>query len=288
MKLSIVIPVMNQHPLFRAMYDQLRKVTDTLVYDVEFVVIDNGSDVPLTETDCPGSKIVRNEKSIGVYPTFDQGFRETVGDVVAFFHSDLIVWEDRWNIRVMGAFQTHPSLGLVGFIGSDEIDTAGGRGLGTTSNFKGEVLNDISNPADLVGTGWKGSAAYIHGRVSDGFSRAAVVDGCAMILWRKAFMNIGSRSDFPPHHFYDRLISTQMLEKGYEVGVLGIACDHISGQTVNQESKYQDMARQWLVDHGYVSPEFSGNMDEVVYRTAEKMWLDEYRAKGFIPYKVKQ
>ena len=41
MKLSVVIPVLNQHRLFRAVYDQLRKVTDTLKDDVEFVIIDN-------------------------------------------------------------------------------------------------------------------------------------------------------------------------------------------------------------------------------------------------------
>lgn len=292
MRLSVVVPVMNQTRMAKAVYAQLRRATDMVYDDVEFVIIDNGSSEPLSLVDFPGAKIIRNEQSTGVYPTFKQGFENTSGDIVAFFHSDLIVWEERWNERVVRSFDLYPKLGLLGFIGSNEIDNAGGRGLGTTSNFQGKMISEEVKDKDMDGLikAWRGSAAAVHGKVSDEHSNAAVVDGCAMIIRRGSFFN---RVEFPPHHFYDRLISTQMLEQGFEVGVLGIACDHISGQTVNQESAYQRMAYDWLkerhtiFDHSFYEDfDPSKNYDSDIYQIAEAMWLREYRAKGLVPVKV--
>lgn len=298
MKLSVVVPVLNQVPMARAVYQQLRKATDMIYDDVEFLIIDNGSKEPLSPDDFPGAKIVRNEKSSGVYPTFKQGFEETTGEIVAFFHSDMIVWEHRWNERVVRAFEEHLNLGMLGFIGSNEIDSAGGRGLGTTSNFKGETLTGYETAPDFpeprFEKKWSGSPAAAHGKVSDEYSPAAVIDGCSMIIRRSCYEGM-HREDFPLHHFYDRLISTQMLERGFEIAVLGIACDHISGQTVNKESDYQHVAYQWLLmtrnpavfNLGTSAPfNITHNYDEDIYRTAESMWLSEYRNKGYVPCRV--
>ncbi len=298
MRLSIVIPVLNQFPLTIATYKQLREVTDTLDDDVEFLIIDNGSRVPLDESDVPGATIIRNEYTVGVYPTFLQGFNNTTGDIVAFFHSDLVVWEQNWNERLIKQFQDNTNLGMVGFIGSNEIDASGGRGLGTTSNFQGRTLSDGLNV-------WQGSPASVHGKVSDQLSSAAVVDGCAMIISRDAWEDIGNRDDFPPHHHYDRLISCQLLEKGWDVGVLGIECDHFSGQTVNQEDSYSVMAQGWagkslgvnsFMEWAEKNKEWTNNSsnpnrgkiphnwDSVVYMESEKRFLLEYRdEKHLIP-----
>ena len=287
MKLSIVIPLLNQHLMATSVIDVLLNVTDK---DAEIVVIDNGSDVPFVHKD-ERIKVVRNEKSIGVYPTFEKGFKVATGDVIAFFHSDLIVWEKGWDSRVLGAFMMNPKLGMIGFIGSNEIDTRGGRGLGTTSNFSGGIMTTryMDTDGSSQDKTWSGSVAGIHGKTSSGISNAAVVDGCAMIIRRETWNKIGVKEGFPPHHFYDRLISTQVLASGYEIAVLGIACDHISGQTVNQESKYQKMAWEWLVRNN-ITPfplsdfDKSHNYDNDIYKLAEKMWMEDY--KNYIPYKV--
>lgn len=298
MKLSVVIPVMNQHPMFRAMFKQL---VDASGPDVEFVVIDNGSDEILSK-EGPfifgqlkvGQSIhfVRNYKSIGVYPTFQQGMKSTSGDIVAFFHSDLIVWEKEWDKRVIQQFELTPPLGLLGFIGSNEIDSNGGRGGGTTSQFMGKTLvddflkNDESgiHTHDFQSHSWSGSPASAHGKTNSGYTRGAVVDGCAMILRRSAWDAIGVKADFPLHHFYDRLISCQMLEKGYHVGILGIACDHISGQTVNQEPAYDGIAREWCEAHGLGME--GHNWDTTIYLEAERRFLREYRdEKAVLPVK---
>lgn len=306
MKLSIVIPCMNQLPLVRAVYNQLRTVTSQVEQEVEFVIIDNGSNPRIDESDVPGAKIVRFDKSVGVYPTFRIGFENTTGDVVAFFHSDLVVWEWNWNGRVIEEFGRRERLGMIGFIGSNQIDMAGGRGLGTTSSFMGKTLNltsthrdakweDISkgdtDKAQVVETviqSWTGSPASAHGKVDSGFSNAAVVDGCAMIIRREAWNEIGYREDFPLHHFYDRLISTQLLEKKWQIGVLGIGIDHISGQTVNAEDGYKTIAREWMLSHGVKEGDvYLVNPDDGIYRIAEKMWLEEYRdRKHLVPITV--
>lgn len=295
MKLSIVIPLMNQFSLVRAMEAQLYK---TIPQDTQVIFLDNGSDIPYVPVN-QNTKVIRYDKSVGVYPTFNMGFIYATGDVVAFFHSDLIVWEDGWIERVLYQFKQDPRLGMIGFIGSNEIDSSGGRGLGTVSNFMGKELTRYGDSYMTVRKmesgdheaylSWKGSPAEDHGKRNTLFTRAKVVDGCSMIIRREAWNDIGFREDFPPHHFYDRLISTQLLEKNWHIGVLGIQFDHISGQTVNQEPKYQRMAWEWLVDKGIVKDDFNPNWnyDQNIYLVAQEMWLTEYRdEKHLIPTKI--
>lgn len=281
--LSIVIPIHNQVDMAKAVYQQLVKTFKT--YTPEVVLIDNGSTVPLSQSDFPDAVIHRNEKSIGVYPTFEQGFKVAKGSIIAFFHSDLTVWEDDWALRVIHHFDMNDRVGMIGFIGSNEIDPSGGRGLGTTSNFMGlGLINEH-------GKQWLGSAGYIHGKQSGGYSNAAVVDGCAMIISRHAWNVIGVVDGFPPHHFYDRLISTQLLRHHFLIAVLGIECDHFSGQTVNQEKGYQKMAWEWLVKNNiahFALTDFdeNHNYDADIYSLAEQQWLKEYRERGYVPYRV--
>lgn len=289
-KLSIVFPVLNQHELFKEVYKTVKENTNQSEQPVEFVIIDNGSDTPLDGQDFPGGIIIRNEKSTGVYPTFKQGFDSSKGEVVAFFHSDLVIWEKDWNLRVLEQFDNHPEVGMVGFIGSGEIDPDGGRGLGTMSNFQGRVL--YGETSEKTPSVWSGSHASVHGKVSGGVSNVAVVDGCAMIIRRSAWEEIGYRENFPIHHFYDRLISTQLLENEYTIKVIGVECDHFSGQTVCQEDKYHKLAEEWcrenVPESEWVYPPGGAiNWDATVYRTAEKQWLKEFRDdKYLIPIRV--
>lgn len=293
MKLSVIFPVFNQFPLATtaldiAMYNLSGKE------DVEVIVLDNGS------AECFYCKYkeeydkklppnvtfrgVKVDKNIGVYPTFWWGLQEAKGDVLAFFHSDLMVTEKNWDERVLYEFKRDTTLGLLGFIGSNEIDSSGGRGSGTTSNFQG---NDYKNGDGLGSPSiWRGSPAEAHGRKSRGYSRATVVDGCSMVFRRSVLEQIKQRENFPPHHFYDRLLSSEVRELGYTMEVLGIECDHISGQTVNQEPGYNDMAKEWADSHG-LTMDSVHNWDSVLYREAERQWLKEYRdEKRLVPCKV--
>lgn len=284
MRLSVVIPVLGQPDLARVCIDlalQNRVVTDT-----EVIVVDNGADLFLEGDKYRDVITFVPDHNLGVYPVFPFGFEVAKGDVVLFIHSDLLIVEKGYDNTILEAFERDSKLGLVGFVGSDEIDSIGGRGAGTTSNFQGRQYTGVDKM-------WIGSPARAHGKTNPGLTNAAVVDGCAMAIRRSSWETIGYREDFPPHHFYDRLISTQMLEAGLKVGVLGIACDHISGQTVNSERGYHNLAKEYSEAH-IPQDKWVGNppdyaWDQTVYQEAERRWLKEYRdQKHLIPIKVKQ
>jgi GT2 family glycosyltransferase len=284
-RVSVIIPVLNQFDLVEKTLEYL---SQELPRPYELLIIDNGSDVPF-ETKFPDVKILRIDEPIGSYPTFKVGLQEAEGEILAFFHSDFFVYDKDWSRKVLAEFDKDTQLGMIGFIGSNEIDSAGGRGLGTTSNFQGKrTLKTISlQGADRTYTYWEGSPAAVHGKINAGFTRAAVVDGCCMILRRTALEDIGFRENFGIHHFYDKLISTQLLEKQWKIGVLGIECDHISGQTVNQEQKYKDAVRDWAIKNHYHPGGLGINWDDFVYHYSENYWLKEYRdTKHIIPIKV--
>lgn len=286
MKLSIVVTVLGQHEMASFAIKRMMDACNDPATEV--VVIDNGGDFYINYKRV---RVVRPSKNIGVYPAFDLGFKETTGDVVAFFHSDVMINEQGFDFRTLAEFCRH-DLGLVGYVGSTEIDYNGGRGGGTCSNFQGAEYKSVAQSdngvQELV---WRGSPAEAHGRRETGFVNAAVVDGCAMIIRRSAWDAIGYRADFVPHHFYDRLISTQMLEAGFKVAVLGILFDHLGGQTVSRESRYSDVAREYCEKHKVepVRDQGSGtpNWDATIYLKGETDWLREYRDnKHLVPIRV--
>ncbi len=281
MKLAVVVPVLGQHELANVALDLLienQRDENTVVF-----AFDNGNDfVPNN----PAVRMIKPGRNIGVYPVFKYAFDFLQGhdygfDIVAFFHSDLMVPEQGYDMRLIQAFESHPKLGLMGFVGSTQIDVNGGRGVGTTSNFQGaKYFSGIMNKGET----WTGSPAEAHGMRFAGYTNAAVVDGCAMVIRTSMWNVIGYREGFPIHHFYDRLISTQMLENGFEVAVLGIACDHISGQTVAKEERYGDLAKEWCQRNNVP---MTHNWDDAIYREAERRWLYEYRqVKRLIPISV--
>ena len=287
MKLAVVVSVLNQHELATTCIDFVQAYSSQ---DTDIVIIDNASD-PVFDynitnlKDNRNIKIIRQEKNIGVYPIFWEALKYTDADVIAYFHSDLMFCEKGWDERVLACFEMYEKLGLIGFVGSDEIDANGGRGLGTTSNFKG--YKHMHQDAKGNKKEWIGSEGKLHGAVNQGFTKAAVVDGCAMIFRRKVLEQIKPRGNFPPHHFYDRVLSCEVQEAGYEVGVLGIGCDHISGQSVNGSLAYEQMAEIWAGQHGVRRGFGDTNWDIVLYREAERQFMEEYRdQKKFIPRKV--
>lgn len=292
MKLTIVVTVLGQHEMATlAIRKMVENCSDPIT---NIVVVDNGGDYEFPD-ESPRVVVERrlgaDGKAInqGVYPVFKYAMDilPTVdGDVVMFFHSDMMINERGFDFRILAEFIARKDLGLLGLVGSNEIDSNGGRGGGTTSNFAGLAY---SSPGfEYV---WHGSPAEAHGMRNAGFTNAAVVDGCAMALTREAWRRIGFREDFPPHHFYDRLISTQVIEAGLKVGVLGIACDHLGGQTVSREGRYHDVAREWseknVTPDRYVGDPGNWSWDLTVYRAGEFMWLREYRdKKHMVPMRV--
>lgn len=310
-KLSIVVGMLNQRELtmtaLRMMTENLERPEET-----EIVVIDNASDPPFglpSEEDqalyktTGGARCVRNSGNVGNYPMFFQGLAETTGELIAFIHTDVFIYQKGWDMAVRSQFEAHADLGLVGFIGSTEIDNWGGRGGGTVSNMQGRR---IQHPI-IQDHAWRGSPAAVHGAVSGGMTiDGSVVDGCVMIFRRTVFEQIPFRENFPPHHHYDRLFSCEVIERGFKVGILGIEFDHISGQSSNTQQAWQTTSAAWFKLHlGIDTPQqwaevradwvkrgrnnpsagkVPDQYDYVSYLEAEYLFLKEYRdEKHLVP-----
>lgn len=313
-KMTVVVPVLNQFEIALQTLDYLIQNLEN-PHDVEFLVLDNGSKelfLPAFAKEFENKRfgnrgvevrIIRYEQNGGAYPfIFAEGVKHAKSPIIAFFHSDLFVYQKGWDTNVIAHFEGNSNLGLLGFIGSTQMDNHGGRGLGTHSNMQGKVT------ARPSGGEWRGSYAHIHGKQDAGFViDGAVVDGCVMIFRKECLEKVGFKDNYPIHHFYDRMLSLQTLEAGYKVGILGIEFDHISGQTVNQEQTYQDSAKAWFKEKlGLDTPEqwaelrkdwvYGGDRnnpshgkvpnqyDHATYLEAEFLFLTEYRdSKKIIP-----
>lgn len=306
MKLTICVGVLNQFELaevaIRGMVEQLNNASE-----VELMIIDNGSDVPFAPFKVDDHlvkklgalNIIRNEENTGNYPMFKQALEVAKGEYIAFIHSDVFVYQKGWDSDVLAQFEAHADLGLIGFIGSTEMDNWSGRGMGTVSNMQGRTVEGM-------GKTWTGSAAHHHGKVSGGMTiDGSVVDGCVMIFKKSVLETIGFKGYMPPHHFYDRLMSAQVIEAGFKVGILGVAFDHISGQVANTQGKWQDRSKAWFFEmFGMESPNEWGGLraewvhnvnnpsrgkipeqwDHAAYLEAEYQFLKEYRdEKHLVP-----
>ena len=303
--ITCVIPVLNQHELAHKAIELLCQGNRPDDFDV--LVIDGGSDEPFV-SDRENVTVIRFDEPIGVYPTFKIALENTTSDILAFFHSDFFVYEKNWFRQVEGAFRGDKKLGLVGFLGSSQWDVLGGRGGGTMGNFIGKK--------DIDGK-WNGSVMSDHGATIPGQLRNAVVlDGCSMIFTRECLSSLPLDSWNCIHHMYDRVLCAWTLERGFKIAVLGIATDHISGQTANRESKYDDLGRKWAEKNlgisqptewlkknkdwvldpmnpsrkkdGQVFEQMTlGNWDSVIYLEAERRFLKEFRdEKHVIPRQV--
>lgn len=262
MKLAVIIPVYNRHEVT---LEALKHLALTSKTNPDVIVLDNGSDQPFSEyLDAIGIpfvginvKVLRTEENKGVWPTFKQGYDATDADILAYLHNDLYVYHENWDGVLVSAFTINPLLGLVGFVGSNQWDYDGGRGLGTMSNFQGRP--------------GCGSPAEVHGAriVGDNIFPALVVDGCAMVMRRTAMEQI-TFFDFPPHHFYDRVYSLHMLMQSWHTAIASIACDHVSGQTANTQQGWHNAAQKWAEANGLTLDE---TWDNTVYKEAERRFF---------------
>ena len=313
-KFSIVVGVLNNPELARTtlkmMLGNLSRSEET-----ELIVIDNGSDVPFTldGMEMPGSaeiRIVRNEVNSGNYPLFFQANEIAKGEIIAFMHSDVFVYQKGWDESVRAQFEIRNKMGLLGFIGSTQLDAHGGRGLGTVSNMQGRMTMEattVQNAALETRKSWSGSRGDVHGKQDAGMTvDGSVVDGCVMIFRKSVFDQIEFKPQYACHHFYDRLMSCQVIELGYTIGILGVEFDHVSGQTANTQQKWQDTSAAWFkinlgidtpqewakvredwVQRGRMNPsagKVPDQWDYAAYLEGEYQFLKEYRdEKHLVP-----
>jgi len=162
-RLAVLMTCVDSKELAEEALSYLRQNTTV---ETEIILVDNGSYTPLEKYDA--DRIIRFDVNIGVNAIFHRTIpelEESGFTHVAHMHCDVMLREKNWDEYLMFAFETDPKLSLIGLLGSNEIDGAGGRGLGTASSFMGGEYN----------TGWA-TKAEIHGRRVKGKEAAAVVD----------------------------------------------------------------------------------------------------------------
>jgi GT2 family glycosyltransferase len=252
------------------------------------VLLDNGSYDPLVVYQA--DQLIRFPTNVGgngvmhkMIPFLD----EMNVEFVAYFHNDFMVAEKGWDSRVIAAFDNDPKLALLGMVGSDEMDGNGGRGFGTRLSFVGK---------EVYRTGWTGGPAEHHGKRSVGVQAAAGLDHCSLIFRLSALKEIPPQEgNYAPGHFYDRACCCELLQRGYRVATIDIACDHFSGGTglcrapgvhkgvINRNELYT----KWLESQGINSNVPNVDVEVEVFKEAERLFIKKWRDElKFIPLRV--
>ncbi len=280
--LSIVVTALKLNELVKLC---LSKLTTNQIGEIEIVLM-NGGDTPIEMSEMPNNlKNVKIVQDTEVYPAFKFWMENTTGDIMLFIHDDLIINEKGFDLLLRYAFEKDPKLGLVGFVGSDELNEKGSRGWGTTSNFMGKTYS-------YEGKTWVGSKAELWGSRYDALTPAVMIDGCAMAIRRSVWNKLGFHRNQSMYYYYDRLMCCRVLEAGYRIATLGLDCDHISNQTASKQIKYHHKIHM-LCEKYNVPPvtDVTGNVnwDISLHAEAKRRFLREWRdEKHFIPRKIGQ
>jgi hypothetical protein len=277
-KLTVIVYSVNNWDWTKLALEHLNRTIDPLV--TQIFLVDNGSDVPYPTAEGV-TKVIRYEENVGGNSVFhrwmsDDWFAdEDKTEFVAFFHCDLMIHEQLWDHRVIEAFERDSDLNLIGFAGSNEIDELGGRGAGTMLNYRGAFFDGIG----------QASPAEAHGRRITGLEPAAVLDHMSMIFRRSELEELTPQEGhFAPFHFYDRILSCEVLERGGHIAVLGVDCDHFSGGTAGGTGKADVLMRRWL-EHNRIGYD-PVRPDIAMYLTSEKLFKQKYIYNGFAPLRV--
>lgn len=186
----------------------------------------------------------------GMLPAYQRGLEKCANyDLLAYLHDDVIINDPSWAERVMAEFED-PKVGLVGF--------GGALGHGTSDLYKAPYdyhqlarQDFMSNMVD----------AENHGRRFHGSIDVSVLDGFALIVRREVLERAGGWPIGTPIGYvnYDYWLSCMTRRLGYRIRLVGVACQHLGGQTfvklgIGRDEKYWT---QYLESHEFIYREFS-------------------------------
>lgn len=274
-RMAVVVSCVDAPELAKECTKWLRTNTSP---ETEIILCDNGSYPPLPKYFA--DRIVRFHQNIGGNAVFHRmlphldafGF-----EFVAYIHCDMMIRQENWDQFVMQAFDTDPKLGLCGFVGSYEIDEQGGRGAGTMLNYLGGYYEGFG----------QATPAESHGLRHSGVRAGAVLDHCSMIFRISVLKEIPAQEDhFAPGHFYDRICSAEVINRGYHLALVGVLCDHFSGGIAGGMASQLEVYKRWLRKEGI--PYNPNTIDQAVYVESERRFLNRFRDKDYkmIPYRV--
>lgn len=275
LNLTVAIPVLNQH---EATERYISTWLETAKNGVRFIFIDNGSEIPLTQTrfwsklsrEAAQLQIVRFDQNIGVYRTFqvaaENQFLNGGSDYIFYSHNDVEMLEFGWDEKICQLLleleSKAKSPGVCGMFGA--------RGLGSPEIYKAPydfrqlVRWDCITVESMVGAGGR--------LISKPYERVITLDGFSLIVSKSLFVHgLNKKFDwesYPPHHNYDNDICLSSHFAGYANYVLDVDCVHHGGVTSTREKWAEKM----------------NTTDLQIHRKAHAVMYEKYR--GRLPVSV--
>jgi GT2 family glycosyltransferase len=273
MKFSLAIPVLNQK---EEILETLNSYYSLAKYpeDIPLILIDNGSNPTVASwifqftKNFPLVKLIvhRNAENIGVTKSLNQIWELSKGnccksDFIFYSHSDVIMQEQDWDVKLLKYLTEISAVGVIGF--------GGAKGIGSPELYKEPYVI-----WQLVRTGFFSNMqdAEIHGRrMINEIEPCAVLDGFSLIVNTKLLeeTNGFDEENYPIHHMYDNDICLESIKHGYFNFVLNIKCHHKGGITATR-GDYD----KWLRNQGIEG-------DSEIHRKAHENFYEKWR--GFIP-----
>jgi GT2 family glycosyltransferase len=212
----------------------------------EVHVIDNGSSPPL-QVDRRFASLHRMESNLGMVEGLAFAMRESLADILVYSHTDFLIYEAGWDVKLSKFFYDDEQLGLIGAVGARVAAANGGRE---------EVFCSFRD-------------GHLHGwPTPPGIHPVALLDGCFMAFRRSHLDRIGIDRSFSPHHFYDKDWSLSFVLNGARVAVIDLDCEHLGGQT-SCRPEYQRWANAKEPQGG----------DQAFYLANERRYIAKYTDK---------
>lgn len=257
--ISLIIPFIDQLELLDPVVEQALALAGE---PIELILIDNGS---VNKYD--KYPVIRNETNLGIIETFKQGYEASRGDILFYIHSDCLLHEADWAIKLQQWFDEY-NLGLGGLFGAEQATLDGGR-QSCYSNMLGKVWGSCNCHSAVV---------YHHGNLTTQVRPATLLDGVGMAFSRKLMQELIEQTDTfadwrSIFHFYDKIVSLKAILLGYRVATIPLAFDHYGSATSSGSDIYRQTASKWLTDHGYTA---GSDPDVDIMKLAEQQYMEEF------------
>lgn len=200
------------------------------------------------------------EDNLGVTGSLQWLYENTTAPIIAYLHSDVEIFEQGWDERVLREFDD-PKVGLVGFggglqHGSKDIYRTPYR---LTQLARGSYLSNVTD-------------AEHHGQRFTEACDVAVLDGFCLVVRRTLLDRAGG---WPvaslPFHCYDYWAAVTAHRHDCRVRLVGVKCQHWGGATSTTPTA-QDHWQRSL-----------GKTDAQIHEESHR-WIYDY-ARGYLPWR---
>lgn len=267
-QICVVIPIIDEFEMTRKC---IKSFEDNATYDLNFLIIDNGSTKKFTSKK-KNVHVVRHTKNIGLLESLQEGYelvkKNKYGDIIFYTHNDVFIHESGWDLRVIDVFENYERPGVVGFGSAQGI---GAPGIYQTPYEKVQLARQhfMSNMINAEDHGWRRT----------GVEEVAVHDGFSLIMSVDFLDTVGGFDmNYPMHHMYDNDICLEAIKNSYKNYFVGVSCEHLGGMT-STRPKYMESAKKHIKDKYGEDVE---NGDASVHDKAHEYFYEKWR--GFLPY----